>query len=181
MPVEVVTLASGHERRNRRVAEMRRRYTLPGTTRPIEEAQLLASFFNSVDGQSQSFQFRDPIWNTTATVGQSMSMLDITLGTGDGSTSIFPWPTEGEFRRVLPEIATLEIAVDGNLTAPSAVIWNVEQRQLEFTDPPANGALVTCGCAFRVQVRFGTDALSISTTHNGAAMHEDVILQEVFE
>ncbi|MCB1420196.1 MAG: TIGR02217 family protein, partial [Notoacmeibacter sp.] len=86
---EIVTLTSGREKRNQRLAHARRRYDAGTGMRSLEDLQLLAAFFEARRGSLHAFRFRDPFDWSSAAPGQLPGVLDQQIGTGDGARTEF--------------------------------------------------------------------------------------------
>lgn len=177
--VEIITLASGHERRNRRRSAPRRRYVLPGTARPAAEAQALIRFFEARGGASEPFLFRDPFCNATDHQGP-VAATDVLLGVGDGTTTQFTTRSVDTHGVVYPVESTLLVAVDGtSVPLGNGVVLSADGTKIVFDAPPTQDAEVTAGFEFRILVRFENTQLSVTQASNGAVQHDDIVLQEV--
>jgi len=177
--VEIVTMASGHEVRNRRRSVARRRLVIPGTTRPAREARELLAFFRARGGAHEAFLFTDPIAKDTA-VDTVVSALDIQVAYGDGVTKRYaPGRSEGRMEHfIVPN--SLRVAVGGNTVSSSLYDFDEESGFLDFAAPPAAGEVITVGYSYRILVRFENTQLSVTEIAANAMRHDDIILHEVF-
>lgn len=165
---DVVALASGHEERNQRWADSRRRYNAGYGVRSLDDLHAVIAFFEERRGRFHGFRFRDRAdWKSCPPLGEPAAT-DQALGTGDGTTAAFqlaktygaahaPW-----MRAIAKPVAgTVRIAVDGTELADG---WSVDATTgiVTFDTPPAQGAPISAGFAFDVPVRFDTDFLDVN-------------------
>ncbi|MGZ8362866.1 MAG: phage distal tail protein, Rcc01695 family, partial [Caulobacteraceae bacterium] len=93
---EIVSLASGFERRASPWAHGRRRYLIGAGVRGLEDAAELAAFFEARRGRLHGFRFKDFLDFRSAGV---VTPLDQLLGTGNGAATEFQlvkWYGEGD-------------------------------------------------------------------------------------
>lgn len=168
---EIVVLGSGFEERNARWADSRRSWNAGYGVRSLDDLHAVIAFFEERRGRLYGFRWRDPAdWKSCAP-NQPSSPLDQSLGTGDGTRTIFdiaktyggahaPWT-----RAIKKPVAgTVRVAVAGVEAASSAFSINVSTGRITFLAghvPPA-GATVTAGFEFDVPARFDTDRLEIN-------------------
>ncbi|GGA93605.1 glycoside hydrolase family 24 [Brucella endophytica] len=160
---EIVTLTSGHEKRNARWAQSRRHFDAGTGLRSLEDLTEVLAFFEARRGSLHAFRFRDPFDH--AAKGEL-------IGTGDGVTATYPLvkrygegayaylrpigkPVAGSVRVQIRGVEMIEgeaFAIDsltGIVTfAPDAI--------------PLAGAPVTADFMFDVAARFDTDRLTAS-------------------
>jgi uncharacterized protein (TIGR02217 family) len=169
---DIVLLASGHEERNARWADSRRRYNAGTGLRSLADLHALIAFFEERRGRLHGFRWRDRADWMSCPPGATPGAADQAIGTGDGSRTSFqlikrygsgfaPYA-----RDILKPVAeTLRVAVDGVEQAPG-VGFSVEAGTGIVTFLPGHapppGAAVTAGFAFDVPVRFDTDRLDIN-------------------
>ncbi len=169
---DVVLLASGHEERNSRWADSRRRYNAGTGVHSLADLHALIAFFEERRGRLYGFRWRDRTdWkscapDTTPTPG------DQPIGTGNGSTATFQLvKTYGgaiapyERKIVKPVSAAVRVAVNGaEKTAGTDFSVNLATGVVTFLAGhiPAAAAIVTAGFEFEVPVRFDTDRLDIN-------------------
>jgi uncharacterized protein (TIGR02217 family) len=165
---EIVTLSTGHEERNSRWADSRRRYNAGYGIRSLDDIHAVIAFFEERRGRLYGFRWRDFLdWKSCAPSG-APSPLDQTIGLGDGETVEFRLtktygaahaPYRREIRK--PVTGSARLAVDGIEIADG---WNCDASEglITFMEPPAEGAVITAGFEFDVPVRFDTDKLEIN-------------------
>ena len=166
---EVVTLASGFERRSTPWAHGRRRYLVGAGIRSLDDVAALTAFFEARRGRLHAFRFKDfADWKSCAP-SQTPSSSDQFLGTGDGSTRDYALikrygPDADAYVRTItkPVAGSLKVAVAGRELSPSAFRLNALSGGVTLTLAPAAGAAVTAGFAFDTPVRFDTDRLDVT-------------------
>lgn len=155
---EVVTLASGFERRTSAWSQGRRRYLIATAARPLDEIAELLAFFEARGGRLAGFRFRDPAdFKSCAPSGQPGAS-DQAIGVGDGARKAFQLSKAG---RVItkPVAGTVKVAVAG-VAAPFTV--DTTTGLVTLTTAPAAGASVTAGFEFDTPVRFDLDRLDVT-------------------
>ena len=169
---EIVALASGHEERNTRWADSRRRYNAGTGVRSLRHLQELLEFFEERRGRLHGFRWRDRAdWKSCAPDGEP-SGGDQEIGEGDGERTAFPLvKTYGAgfapYRRAIakPVPGSVRVSVDGIAQAPGTDFVADAATGLVTFQPgrtPAAGAVVTAGFEFDVPVRFDTDRLEVN-------------------
>jgi len=160
---EVVTLASGFERRATPWAHGRRRYLIGAGVRSLDDAAALVAFFEGRRGRLHGFRFRDfadfKSCAPSATVGPG----DQPLGLGDGEAAAFPLTkTYADLARPIakPVAGTVRVAVDGVETTEFTL--DETTGVVTFATPPAPGAVLTAGFEFDTPVRFDTDRIDVT-------------------
>ena len=86
---EVVTLASGFERRSTPWAQGRRRYLIGAGVRSLDDAAALVAFFEARRGRLHGFRFRDFADFKSCAPSGVIGPMDQALGAGDGAASVF--------------------------------------------------------------------------------------------
>jgi uncharacterized protein (TIGR02217 family) len=169
---DVVVLGSGHEERNQRWADSRRRYEAGYGVKSLDDLEAVIAFFEERRGRLHGFRWKDHADFRSCTASASPSSTDQSLGVGDGATTAFqlvkrygasfaPWTREIK----KPVEGTLLVAVDGVAQAEGAdFLCDYTTGLVTFGTGsiPALGAAVTAGFEFDVPVRFDTDRLEIS-------------------
>ena len=183
---EIVTLTSGREKRNQRLAHARRRYDAGTGMRSLEDLQLLAAFFEARRGSLHAFRFRDPFDWSSAAPGQLPGVLDQQIGTGDGARTEFKLcKAYGEgpdayLRPITKPVAgSVRVAIDGEEISAEAFSLDTLTGEVTLTPPPPVGAAVTAGFEFDVAVRFDTEQLVLSLHAFEAGQVPSVPLLEV--
>ncbi len=160
---EVVTLASGFERRSTPWAHGRRRYLIGAGVRSLDDAAALVAFFEARRGRLFGFRFRDFADFKSCAPSGAVSPLDQTLGEGDGARTGFALrKLYGDLWRPVskPVEGSVRVAVDGVETTAFAV--DVATGVVTLEAPPGEGAVVTAGFAFDTPVRFDADRIDVT-------------------
>jgi len=173
---QVVTLASGHERRSSPWAQGRRRYLIATAARPLDEAAQLVAFFEARRGRLHGFRFRDPSDFKSCLPSAQPAATDQALGTGDGSRKTFQlvkaYGSAPEFAmRTIsrPVAGTVKVAVAGLALAPAAFAVDLATGLVTLVTAPAAGAAVRAGFEFDTPVRFDIDRLDLQMEGFAAA------------
>jgi uncharacterized protein (TIGR02217 family) len=169
---EIVTLGSGHEERNQRWADSRRRYDAGYGVRGVDDLYAVIAFFEERRGRLHAFRWKDWSDYKSCAPGETPSDADQDIGTGDGSESDFqlvkvyggnfaPWT-----RTITkPVSGTVKVAVDGAAQVEGSD-FTVDHATgivtFEAGSIPGNGEEVTAGFEFDVPARFDTDRLAVS-------------------
>jgi uncharacterized protein (TIGR02217 family) len=181
---EIVTLASGFERRSTPWAEGRRRYLIGANLRSLDDMAALTAFFEARRGRLYGFRFRDFADFRSCVPGGGIGPGDQLLGEGDGVRTAFQLEKrygEGDdavARRIAKPVAgAVRVAVDGVETAAFAV--DIATGIVTLEQAPVAGAAVTAGFEFDVPVRFDTDRIEVTLESFGAGRVAAVPLIEV--
>jgi uncharacterized protein (TIGR02217 family) len=182
---QIVTTTSGREQRNQLWADSRRSYMAGTGLRSLGDIETLVAFFEEMRGRFHSFRFRDPADHMSCGLGQTPSMIDQMLGTGDGTKIIFQLikrygaeDTGWDRDILLPVADTVLIALDGVLQTVGYAIDHMT-GQVTFDVAPPSGISITAGFSFDVPVRFDADRLEIDLEAFAAGSIPDVPLIEV--
>ena len=182
---EIVVLGSGHEQRNARWRDARRRYEVGYGCRSMEDLHDVIAFFEARMGSLYGFRFRDwSDWKSCQPLAEPAPD-DQPIGTGDGARTVWRLVKtygSGEAATVReiakPVDGTVRVAVDGTeMTAGWSV--DVTTGEIVFDVPPAAGAVITAGYEFDVPVRFETDELRIDMQGFRAGVAPDISLVEI--
>jgi uncharacterized protein (TIGR02217 family) len=160
---EIVTLASGFERRSTPWANGRRRFLIGAGVRSLDDAAALVAFFEARRGRLYGFRFKDFADFKSCAPGSATTALDQEIGEGDGVTTAFQLTkTYGDVSRDVkkPAAGTVKAAVAGVVTTAFTV--DTASGVVNFTSPPANGAAVTAGFEFDTPVRFDADRIDVT-------------------
>ncbi|WP_454714507.1 phage distal tail protein, Rcc01695 family [Caulobacter segnis] len=173
--VDIVTLASGFERRISPWTQGRRRYLIATSARPLDEIAELVAFFEARGGRLAGFRFRDPTDFKSCAPSAQPAAGDQVLGTGDGTRKVFQLVKAG--RTIAKPVAgTVKVAVAG-VAAPFSV--DTTTGLVTLTTAPAAGATVTAGFEFDTPVRFDLDRLDVTLEGFAAARVTACALVEV--
>lgn len=169
---DIVLLASGHEERNTRWADSRRRYNAGTGVHSLADLHTLIGFFEERRGRLYGFRWRDRSDWKSCPPNELPDAEDQPIGIGDGETSTFQLiKTYGEgiapYQRAIskPVNGTVRVAVDEEeQTAGVAFVVDHATGLVTFQagHAPAEDAIVTAGFQFDVPVRFDTDRLDIN-------------------
>jgi len=163
----VTTTASGFERRNSLWSDARLSFDVGPGIRSEADLGGLLSFFRARRGPARAFRLGDPSDFSSHGMTGTPSASDQTLGTGDGSLSSFPLikrygeEEDAQIRRITrPRSGSVLVSVNG---VPLASGWTLGALGVvQFTAPPAAGAVIRAGFLFDVPVRFEQDRLDVS-------------------
>ena len=86
---EIVTLSSGHEQRNTRWADSRRRYNAGYGVRNLDDVQAILAFFEQQRGRLSGFRWKDHTDFKSCLPSGAPAPDDQQLGVGDGSQVLF--------------------------------------------------------------------------------------------
>ena len=168
---DIVLLASGHEERNTRWADSRRRYNAGTGVRSLDDLHALLSFFEERRGRLYGFRWRDRAdWKSCAP-GETPDPSDQGIGIGDGVTATFQLAktyggTAPYVRTITKPVAgTVRVAVDGGeQTVGTDFSVNHATGVVTFLAGliPAEDAVITAGFEFDVPVRFDADRVDVN-------------------
>ncbi len=182
---DIVALGSGHEERNSRWADSRRRYNAGYGVKSLDDLNAVIAFFEERRGRLYAFRWKDRADWKSCTPSGTPAATDQAIGTGDGTATEFqlaktygsvyaPWA-----RTIAkPVDGTVLVAVDGT---PLASGWSVDAATgvVTFAAAPDEGAAITAGFEFDVPVRFDTDTLEINLSHFAAGDIPAIPLVEI--
>ena len=188
---DIVLLASGHEERNARWADSRRRYDAGTGVHSLADLSALIAFFEERRGRLYGFRWRDRAdWKSSAH-DTTPTPTDQSVGTGDGSNAAFQLvKTYGSafdpYQRTIakPVAVSVRVAVDGveqTLGTDFTVDGTSGVVTFQPGAIPGAGAAVTAGFEFDVPVRFDTDRLSVNLASFEAGEAVSVPVVEVRE
>jgi uncharacterized protein (TIGR02217 family) len=183
---EIVSLASGHEERNSRWADSRRRYNAGIGIRSLDDLHEVIAFFEERRGRLHGFRWKDHADWKSCPPGAATSPFDQAIGMGDGTTAAFQLVKRygtglRDYLRIItkPVVGSVRVAVDG--TESPHVTVNAATGIVTFAaghiPPPA--ALVTAGFEFDVPVRFDTDRLAVGLAGFAAGDIPDIAIVEL--
>lgn len=184
---EVVTLASGYERRSSPWAMGRRRYLIGANLRSLPDMAALTAFFEARRGRLYGFRFRDFADYASCGPGGTPGPLDQTLGEGDGTRTVFRLvkrygddggePVERPITK--PAEGSVRLAVGGVELAGGAFAVDVTTGEVTLDAAPGAGVAVTAGFLFDTPVRFDADRLEVTLESFDAGRMAAVPLIEV--
>lgn len=185
---EIVSLTSGREKRNLRFSQSRHHYDAGTGVKSLDDLHDVLSFFEARRGSLHAFRFRDPFDMKSCRPGDLPTMLDQSLGSGDGARARFALVKAygsgiDAYKRLIakPVLASLRVAVAGVERVSPAFSFDGATGDVVFSSGsiPGTGALVTAGFEFHVPVRFDTERLSLSLTAFKAGQIPSIPLVEV--
>ncbi len=169
---DIVVLGSGHEERNQRWADSRRRYDAGYGLKSLDDLEAAIAFFEERRGQLHGFRWKDHADYKSCAASATPGTTDQILGTGDGATAVFqlvktygsafsPWTRDIK----KPVSGAVLVAVDGAAQVEGTDFTCDSAAGLITFAPgstPGTGAMITAGFEFDVPVRFDTDRLEVS-------------------
>jgi uncharacterized protein (TIGR02217 family) len=189
-PTVVVETVNGKQARIGRWASGRRRYQLNYDLKNIASLASQLSFFESKRGPTNSFKFKD--WTDFTTAPDHISAptgLDQLIGTGNGASGQtfelvkhYVSGTNVTTRRLCKIVSgSTRVMVDGvDRTANCSI--DLLTGVVTFSSlAPINGAIVSAGCEFRVQVRFADEDLKVDLPSFAAKKITSIALIEESE
>jgi uncharacterized protein (TIGR02217 family) len=183
---EIVTTASGHEQRNTRWADSRRRYNAGFGVKSLNDIHEVVAFFEERRGRLHAFRWKDHVDFKSCAPMNAIAATDQVLGIGDGVTDTFQLVKRygsglRDHIRVIskPVAASVVVAVDGALTVNFTLDATTGIVTFLAGSIPGAGAEVTAGFSFDVPVRFDTDQLSINLTNFAAGDIPEIPVVEV--
>lgn len=195
---QLVAVDSGSEQANQRWQDPIRDINIPQGVRDFATFNALQKHWLVMSGPAKTWPWRDPTDFasrdlTTINVAPSVAGTDQALGTGDGVTTQFqltkayvlgspatPYSRDIHF----PVLSSVIVFVDGVLASLHSPPYTYSVSRpggiVTFTTPPANGAVLTAGFLFDIQVRFDSDDTfrAIMQTYSVSGF-SDVPLREV--
>jgi uncharacterized protein (TIGR02217 family) len=184
---EIVTLSTGHEERNSRWADSRRRYNAGYGIRSLDDVHAVIAFFEERRGRLYGFRWRDFLDWKSGTPTSTPSPLDQAIGEGDGEAVTFQLaktygsmhaPYRREIRK--PVDGSVRVAVDGvEIAGGSGWSCDVTDGLVTFAEPPAEGSTISAGFEFDVPVRFETDRLEVNLSSFQAGEIPAIPLTEI--
>ena len=169
---DIVTLGSGHEERNARWADSRRRYDAGTGMKTMDDLHAVIVFFEERRGRLYGFRWYDCVDHRSCPPSLEPTAFDEEIGIGDGTTKQFqliktygcdyaPW------RRVIekPIAGTLKLALDDKEKEEGAdFTLDTTSGLVTFTDNaiPSKGVRISAGFYFDVPVRFDIDNLTLN-------------------
>lgn len=165
---EVVTLASGYERRSTPWAHGRRRWLIGAGVRSLDDMAALTAFFEARRGRLHGFRFRDFADFKSCGPGGTPQPGDQVIGHGAGARTTFALTkTYGEGEDavtrpiVKPVAGTVRVAVSG-AELSGGFTTDLTTGMVTLASGPADGAVVTAGYVFDTPARFDADRLDVT-------------------
>jgi uncharacterized protein (TIGR02217 family) len=183
---DIVLMSNGHESRNARWRDARRRYDAGSGMKSTNDLYALIAFFEARQGSLNGFRFKDPLDYTSADYGLEITPFDQEIGIGDGVTTQFYLQKTyadigGETVRHIqkPVAGSVQMSVEGvEILTPDFAI-DTTTGLVEFITAPTDGAMISAGFIFDVPVRFDLARLDINLSNFHAGHVPSVPLVEV--
>lgn len=179
---DVVTLASGFERRSAPWAMGRRRYLIGANLRSLTDMAELTAFFEARRGRLYGFRFRDFADYASCAPGGTPAATDQALGVGNGTRTAFPLvKAYSDIARPItkPVEGTVRVAVGGVELATEAFSVNAATGMVTLEAAAGAGMPVTAGFLFDTPVRFDADRLEVTLESFGAGRMAAIPLIEL--
>lgn len=179
---DVVTLASGFERRSSPWAMGRRRYLIGANLRSLADMAELTVFFEARRGRLYGFRFRDFADFASCGPGATPTATDQVLGVGDGAQTGYALVKAYEtVQRPIakPVDGSVRVAVGGVELAVEAFSVDASTGMVTLDSAPGAGVVVTAGFLFDTPVRFDADRLEVTLESFGAGRMTAVSLIEI--
>lgn len=186
---EIVTLGSGHEERNSRWADSRRRYDAGYGVRSLDDLHSIVAFFEERRARLYGFRWRDFTDWKSCPPSETPDAFDQLIGVGNGANTAFQLVktyggTNAPYeRRIQKPVAGTIVVVVGSTPQTLGIDFTVNTATGLITFLPSSvpqpGALVRAGFEFDVPVRFDTDQLNINLTAFSAGDIPSVPLVEL--
>ena len=181
----VITLASGHERRNSLWSDARVHFDVGPGIRSEEELSKLVAFFRARRGAARGFRFTDPFDFSSHAMTLEPTPFDQLIGIGDGVRSDFqlvksygdgPEPQIREITRPRPDSVT--VSIDGVVSSD----WSIDGKgRINLAVAPQQGQEIRAGFLFDVPVRFAEDRIDVSAVNFSAGEAPSIPLVEIRE
>lgn len=183
---EIVTLASGHERRSSPWALGRRRYLIGANLRSLDDLAAMTAFFEARRGRLYGFRFRDFADCRSGVLAGETTALDQALGRGDGVRTQFQLvkrygdpPHTVERVITKPVAGSVKVAVGGVELSSEGFVVDVATGQVTLASAPGPEVGVTAGYEFDTPVRFDADRIEVTLESFGAGRMTAAPLIEV--
>ncbi len=184
---EIVTLSSGHEQRNTRWADSRRRYDAGYGVRRLDDMQTVLAFFEQQRGRLSGFRWKDHADFKSCPPSGSPGADDQQLGLGDGTQVVFQLVKSygsgpNAYQRTISKAVagTVSISLDGILqTEVTDYTLDITSGAVTFLQAPVAGAIITAGFEFDVPVRFDIDNIEIDLEAFNAGQIPDIAIVEI--
>ncbi|MFT4074255.1 MAG: DUF2460 domain-containing protein [Asticcacaulis sp.] len=160
---EIVSLASGYERRISPWAVGRRRYLIGAGVRSLVDTAELLGFFEAREGRLYGFRFKDFADFRSCAINATPAATDQAIGTGDGAMAAFQLVKAygGVVRDIAkPVSGTVRVAVDG--VEVSGFTVDETTGVVTLAEAPAAGRAVTAGFEFDTPVRFDSEQIELT-------------------
>jgi uncharacterized protein (TIGR02217 family) len=182
----IATSGSGYEHRNSQWADSKREYNAGYGVKSLDDIHTVVEFFEERRGMLHGFRWKDKFDYKSCAPNQTPAFDDITIGTGDGTTTQFQLiktygsvyaPYSRDIKKPVQD--TVLIGLNGSNTGGSGWSVNLTAGVITFSSAPINGHAITAGFEFDVPVRFNTDYLEIDLGAFTAGNIPDIPIVEI--
>jgi uncharacterized protein (TIGR02217 family) len=182
----IATSGSGYEHRNSQWADSKREYNAGYGVKSLDDIHTVVEFFEERRGMLHGFRWKDKFDYKSCAPNQTPAFDDITIGTGDGTTTQFQLiktygsayaPYSRDIKKPVQD--TVLIGLNGSNTGGSGWSVNLTTGVITFSSAPTNGHAITAGFEFDVPVRFNTDYLEIDLGAFTAGNIPDIPIVEI--
>ena len=184
---EIVTLSSGHEQRNTRWADSRRRYEAGYGMASLDDVHKVLAFFEQQRGRLYGFRWKDHSDFKSCKPSATPGPDDQQIGIGDGVQTRFQLiktygTGQDAYPRAItrPVVGTVLVSVNGaaqTQTTDFAVDAGI--GVIDFVTAPPMGATISVGFEFDVPVRFEQDTIELNLDAFNAGQIPDITLIEI--
>lgn len=172
---DVVSLSSGHEKRNSIWSYPRARYELNYKDISKAQSNKVLSFFMARKGKAYGFRFKD--WNDFEAKNQI-------IGVGNGMQTAFQLIKEYQDeiqnfqRRIYKPVEGSVVCYVNSAVQSVGVSLDTVSGVLNFTEPPAVAAVISTDFQFDVPVRFNNDfMLSGTESYEGTELRKIELIE----
>lgn len=162
----VMTLASGHEKRNVNWSRSRGRWDVGYGIQYIGDLETVIEFFYARQGRGYGFRFKDWSDYKIGEVGTPHNFTTTSAGIGAGPYQVYKVYTSGSTtfsRKIIKLVSgTISVYLNGVVVNPADYVTDLNAGTITFDSAPANGQNLGIICEFDVPVRFDTDELNVS-------------------
>lgn len=186
---EIVVLGSGHEERNTRWADSRRKFNAGYGVKNLDDLHSAISFFEERRGKLYGFRWKDHTDFLSCPPLMTITNQDQFLGEGDGVQTDYQLTKQygtdhaPYIRKITKPVEdTLILAVD-NIPKTMGLDFQINSTTgiVSFLPGsiPQTGQVITAGFEFDIPVRFDTDSLKINMSRFNAGEIPDIPIIEV--
>lgn len=185
---DVLTTASGHEKRNVNWISSRIVYNVSHGAKTKEQMDMLIAFFKNCYGKATGFRFKD--WS-------DYECKDQLIGVGDGAKLVFQLNksykvgdsfVERKISRPVKysvEIYTIEHGSlrgsNQKITLNECSIIDYNTGVVTFRDAPLSGQHIYASFQFDIPARFNTDSMNLSIDDYGVHSWKNISIIEIKE
>jgi uncharacterized protein (TIGR02217 family) len=181
---EIVVTGSGHEERNSRWADSRRRYNAGFGVKSLNDIHEALRFFEERRGRLHGFRWKDHTDFKSCAPQNAPAATDQQIGIGNGTAaSIQLLKRYGsglrDYARAVSKPVAGSVLIAVNDVSTVNFTLDALTGIVTFQSVPALGAIITAGFEFDVPARFDTDQLKINLAHFDAGDIPDIPVVEI--